>query len=144
MQWFGKWSPTVSAVGLCVFYSGAGMKRQSIPIMGQKIGDIGNEAGAPIAKMSIALREHLRLRGRNPEATVAPLIYAISPVFYTNDTDFDMDILVMGGTVTSVDFTRDNGATYHPLLTSGMFRLNPGDAVLVAFTSPPNITLVPR
>jgi hypothetical protein len=120
------------------------MKRQDVPRIGQKIADVVPEGKGLIAKMSLWLQQQLRLLGRNPDATVAPLSFGASPAFYLNDTDFDMDVLVTGGTVTSVDFTRDNGATYHPLLTSGMFRLNPGDAVSVAFTSPPNITLVPR
>lgn len=120
------------------------MKSQPVPILGQKIGDVGTEAGKLIAKMSLALREHLRLRGRNPDAAVTPLAYAaVSPFSYANDTDFDLDVIVSGGTVDSVGFSRD-GAAYYAVPTSGFVRLNPGDSVRVTFTVAPDITLIPR
>jgi len=111
--------------------------------VGQKIADVMSEGGGLVAKMSLWLQQYLSQVGRNPTNTVAAVAVGASPFTYTNASDFDADVLLSGGTVSALEFTRD-GLTFYPVNAGEMIRLNPGDAVRVAYTVAPTITLIPR
>jgi len=67
-----------------------------------------------------------------------------SPYTYANASGFDADVLVAGGTVSAIAFSRD-GATFYPVgITAGSVHLSPGDKVKVTYSVVPTMTLVPR
>jgi len=118
------------------------MKPVNRPRIGQKIADVSSEGGGLVAKMSLWLQQYLVQVGRNPTNTVASQVVGASPYTYTNAGDFDVDVLLSGGTVSSIEFSRD-GISFLPV-GAGMIRLNPGDAVRVAYTLAPTLILIPR
>lgn len=118
------------------------MSASGVPRVGQKIGDVVSEGGNLIAKMSFWLQQYLKSVGRNPDAGVTTPTIGASPFVYTNATDFDQDVMVVGGTVSTVSFSR--GGVFYPVATTSMVRLNPGDAFRVAYTVAPTFTVIPR
>lgn len=67
-----------------------------------------------------------------------------SPFTYQNVSAFDQSIIVIGGTVTAISFSRDN-VTFYPLgVLVGMFYLSKGDYLRVQYTGVPNMTAVSR
>lgn len=119
------------------------MKPLNRPRVGQKIADVMSEGGGLVAKMSLWLQQYLSQVGRNPTNAVSAVVVGPSPFTYTNESDFDADALVTGGTVSAVAFTRD-GLTFYPVNAGELIRLNPGDAVRVSYTVAPTLTLIPR
>lgn len=119
------------------------MKPLNRPRVGQKIADVMSEGGGLVAKMSLWLQQYLAQVGRNPANAVSDVLVGASPFTYTNASDFDADVLVTGGTVSALEFTRD-GLTFYPANPGEMIRLNPGDSVRVAYTVAPTVTLIPR
>lgn len=67
-----------------------------------------------------------------------------SPFSYHNVDAFDEDVVIQGGTVTKIEFSRDNVAFYDVGLVAGMYRLSIGDYVKVTYTVAPTMTKVPR
>lgn len=121
------------------------MKPVNRPRVGQKIADVMSEGGGLVAKMSLWLQQYLTQVGRNPTNTIAAQPVGASPYTYTNEGDFDVDVVVSGGTVSAIAFTRD-GLTFTTLATAtnSTVRLNPGDAVRVTYSVLPTLTLIPR
>lgn len=78
-------------------------------------------------------------------AGVAPRsVTGSSPISYTNRTKSDSIIMVSGGTVSSITYTRDT-VTFYPVgVTSGQIKVLPGDTVKITFTVAPTITVVER
>ena len=67
-----------------------------------------------------------------------------SPFAYHNTATGDIDVIVKGGTVSKVEFSRD-GATYYDVGTvAGMFHLSPSDYLKVTYTVAPTMTKVTR
>lgn len=67
-----------------------------------------------------------------------------SPFTYTNTSDLLVDVMISGGGVSNLEFSRD-GVTF--LSTGsyyGMFGLSPGDQLRATYVSPPTITVIPR
>lgn len=52
-------------------------------------------------------------------------------------------LIVQGGTVSQIAFTRDGVTTHNVGATSGMFPMNAADRIIVTYTIAPNITFVP-
>ena len=67
-----------------------------------------------------------------------------SPFTYQNTNIYDLDVIVQGGTVTKIEFTRDNSNFYDVGLTQGMYRLSPNDRLKVTYTGAPTMTGIPR
>lgn len=79
-------------------------------------------------------------------ASIAPIAVTpgASPYTYTNATGYEADMVVQGGTVSKVEFTR-NGTTFFDIgAVAGMVRLSQWDAVKVTYTVAPTMTLVLR
>ncbi len=73
----------------------------------------------------------------------APAVGA-SPFTYQNTADYDVDVIVVGGTVSSVTFSRD-GTTYYALgILQVPILLSPGDRLQITYTVAPTLTLIPR
>jgi|ERR1041385_7965592 hypothetical protein len=67
-----------------------------------------------------------------------------SPYTITNATANDQSVIVKGGTVSKVEFTRD-GTTFIDVGTvAGMFALSPLDSLRVTYTVVPTITVIVR
>lgn len=67
-----------------------------------------------------------------------------SPFTYTNADTFEEDVVCMGGTVSSVLWSRDAFATSVSIPTAGIIRLAVGDAIRVTYTGAPTLTKIPR
>lgn len=80
--------------------------------------------------------------GATKGATSAITVGA-SPFTYTNGTIYEEDVIIQGGTVSLIQFSRGGVAT-DTGFTSGIVRLSPNDSVVVTYSASPNMTLVPR
>lgn len=78
--------------------------------------------------------------GTAPSAQVA----GASPYTYTNANAYSEDVMVAGGTVTGLDFSRDGSTWYASGLVIGTVRLSPGDKIKITYTVAPTITRIPR
>jgi hypothetical protein len=67
-----------------------------------------------------------------------------SPFTIQNTTERSIDLIVSGGTVSAIAFSRDGVTFYGVGQTSGVFWLSPYDSLRVTYTVAPTITLVPR
>jgi len=67
-----------------------------------------------------------------------------SPYVYQASSTTAEDIIVNGGTVSTIQFSRD-GSTYYTIgLIGGMFHLSPSDYLKVTYSATPTMTKVPR
>lgn len=67
-----------------------------------------------------------------------------SPFTYINQTGYTVDVIVSGGGVSLLEFSR-NGVTFFSTGSFyGMFTLSPYDRLRVTYQTPPQMTLVPR
>lgn len=76
-----------------------------------------------------------------PVSAITP---GASPYTYQNQTDNDEDVIVIGGTVTAIDYSRDGTTFYGVGMIAGTVRLSPLDKVKVTYTVVPTMTKVPR
>jgi hypothetical protein len=67
-----------------------------------------------------------------------------SPYTYQNTNTYPADVIVSGGTVSAIAFSRDNATFYTVGLTGGIFALSQYDFLRVTYTVAPTMTLVPR
>jgi hypothetical protein len=67
-----------------------------------------------------------------------------SPYTYQNTNTYPVDVVVNGGTVSTVAFSRDNATFYTVGQINGVFALSPYDFLRVTYTVAPTMTLVPR
>jgi len=67
-----------------------------------------------------------------------------SPYTYQNTSAYSVDVLVSGGGVSALEFTRDNVAFYDTGSYYGMFTLSPNDRLRVTYSAAPTMTLIPR
>ncbi len=63
---------------------------------------------------------------------------------YQNTTAFDADVIISGGTISNIEFSRDGTTWYSTGLLTGVLQLSPNDRVRVTYTVAPTMTLVPR
>jgi hypothetical protein len=80
----------------------------------------------------------------NYSAQPSVIVLSPSPYTYINNTGYPADIIVSGGGVSLLEFSR-NGATFFSTGSFyGMFTLSPYDRLRVTYQTPPQMTLVPR
>ena len=79
-----------------------------------------------------------------PPAALTPIIVTASPFVYTNTADLPVDIIVSGGSISNLEFSRDGVTFFNTGSYYGMFGLSPGDHLRATYTSTPTMTLVPR
>lgn len=72
------------------------------------------------------------------------VVVGASPFTFQNTTGGPVDIIVTGGTVSAITFSRDNATFYSVGSVAGVFWLSPYDYLRVTYTVAPTITLVPR
>lgn len=66
-----------------------------------------------------------------------------SPVIYQNTSGGPGCVLVSGGTVTTINWSRDNSTYYLVGLLAGMFHVSAGDYIKVNYVIGPTMTFVP-
>lgn len=67
-----------------------------------------------------------------------------SPFTYTNSNLYTVDIIVEGGNVSLLEFSRNGSTWYSTGSFYGMFTLSKGDQLRATYASAPNMTLIPR
>lgn len=85
-----------------------------------------------------------RLNISNEAVLPSNISVTASPFTYQNTTAYDGDVIISGGTVSNIEFTRDNNSFYTTGLLTGVLQLSPNDRVRVTYTVAPTMTLVPR
>jgi hypothetical protein len=78
----------------------------------------------------------------NPPTTV--VVSSGSPFLYTNVATYTVDVMVSGGGVSKLEFSRDGVVFYDTGSYYGMFTLSPSDMLRVTYTQAPILTLIPR
>jgi hypothetical protein len=53
-------------------------------------------------------------------------------------------VIIQGGTVSMVSFSRDGVTNFNTGQTQGMFPLSQGDVLIITYSGTPNLTFVPR
>jgi hypothetical protein len=76
-----------------------------------------------------------------PPAAEAPVTPGASP--YTYSAAVRGSLIVTGGTVSAIEFSRDGVTFYSVGQTSGMFLLNAADRLRITYTVIPTVTFVP-
>lgn len=80
----------------------------------------------------------------NYSAQPSPIVVGASPFTYINNTGYTADVIVSGGGVSLLEFSR-NGVTFFSTGSFyGMFTLSPYDRLRVTYLTPPKMTLIPR
>lgn len=67
-----------------------------------------------------------------------------SPYTYQNTNTYSADVIVSGGGVSLLEFSRNGAAFFSTGSFYGMFTLSPYDLLRVTYSSAPTMTLVPR
>lgn len=75
-------------------------------------------------------------------AAVMPVTVTASP--FTYSPTVKGSVIVNGGTVSQIQFSRDGATFYTTGQTAGMFALNAADRLVVTYTVLPTITFVPN
>lgn len=77
--------------------------------------------------------------------TATAITVTASPFTRTNPSAFaDEDIIVEGGTVSLIEFSRNGSTWYNVGSVAGMYRLSPSDRLRVTYTVAPTMTSIPR
>jgi hypothetical protein len=67
-----------------------------------------------------------------------------SPFLYTNSTGNNVDVMISGGGISALEFSRDGTTFYDTGSYYGMFSLSPADMLRVTYISAPVMTLIQR
>ena len=82
------------------------------------------------------------LHGHRNQTAVSGITLTGSPFTYQNTSDYDADVIVRGGTVSALEFTRDNATFYNVGVVAGMFHLGPDDRLRVTYTVAPTMSYI--
>lgn len=66
-----------------------------------------------------------------------------SPYTYRNTNSYPINVIIQGGTVSSITFSRDNITNYNTGITTGIVTLSSGDYLTVTYTVAPTMTQIP-
>jgi hypothetical protein len=102
------------------------------------------QGGASTERYHLLNTEHSWVQnGVGAKGATASISVTASPFTYQNTGTYDIDVIVSGGTVSDISFKRGS-STQSIGLTSGMFRLNNNDSLIVTYTVAPTMVSVPR
>ena len=76
-----------------------------------------------------------------PPALPAPITVGASP--FTYSPSVKGNVFVSGGTVSSIQFSRDGTNIYPTGATAGPFQINAADRLIVTYTVKPTMTFAP-
>lgn len=144
-------APVASDVTSDVYRDGDVINLQSGPITptaGKTIADIfyyirlyTNGTGQGPLDITVNHVGHIPLLDPDAPAGITP---GASPYAYQNTGTTPQDVIVSGGTVSAIDFSRTGGTYYTTGQTAGMFRLEPWDFLKVTYSVAPTMTAIPR
>ena len=79
-------------------------------------------------------------------ASVQPssIVVGASPFTYTNQTGGTVDVMISGGGISKLLFSRNGSTFYNTGSYYGMFTLSPWDQLQVTYVTAPTMTLIPR
>lgn len=77
-----------------------------------------------------------------PTGLPSPVAPASSP--YTYKAAQGGTLIIQGGTVSMVSFSRDGVTNFNAGQMQGMFPLSQGDVLIITYSAAPNLTFVPR
>jgi hypothetical protein len=77
-----------------------------------------------------------------PTGPISVITVSASPFTYTATAGGT--VIISGGTVTQVKFSRDGATFYVTGQTAGMFPVSQGDQLVITHSVPPTMTFVPR
>ena len=80
----------------------------------------------------------------NYEILPSDIVVGTSPFLYTNTTSGNVDVMVSGGGISALEFSRDATTFYDTGSYYGMFSLSPADTLRVTYVSVPVMTLIQR
>lgn len=89
---------------------------------------------APVYKEPIKSRRDVR---------PASITVGISPFYYRNNNDIEIDAMVIGGTISDVQYSRD-GITFYSIALRAMVRLSPNDWIGITYSVLPQLIIIPR
>lgn len=75
---------------------------------------------------------------------LTPITVGASPFTYKNTTQYAVDVMISGGGISKLLFTRDGTTFYNTGSYYGMFTLSPNDQLKVYYVTAPTMTLIPR
>ena len=81
--------------------------------------------------------------GAPSAAPLLPITAGASPYSYKNTSGTRQNMIVTGGTVTLIAFSRDGVTFYSTGLIAGCVMLNPNDICQITYTVAPVVTAVP-
>jgi len=79
-----------------------------------------------------------------PPAALSAITVTASPFVYADTSNLLVDVIISGGSVSNLEFSRDGTAFFNLGSYYGMFGLSPGDQIRATYTALPTMTLVPR
>lgn len=74
----------------------------------------------------------------------AGITVGASPFTYNNTASNDQSVIVKGGTVSKIEFSRDNITYFDVGVVAGMFTVSKGDYLRVTYTVVPTMTGISR
>lgn len=77
-----------------------------------------------------------------PTGNVSVVVVGASPFTYA--APFGGTLILSGGTVSQVKYSRDGASFYVTGQTQGMFPVSQGDQLVISYSVPPTTTFVPR
>lgn len=105
---------------------------------------ITSPANKDILQYDSALGYWKNVAGSSSATLPSAITVTASPFTYQNTTAYPVDVIVSGGGVSALAFTRDNVTFYDTGSYYGMFTLSPNDRLRVTYTAAPTMTLIPR
>ena len=80
----------------------------------------------------------------NYQTPPTSIVVGASPFLYTNITGNNVDVMISGGGISALAFSRDGTTFYDTGSYYGMFSLSPSDMLRVTYISAPVMTLIQR
>lgn len=80
----------------------------------------------------------------NGQPTGIPAPVTAGPSPYTYKASQGGTLIIQGGTVSMVSFSRDGVTNFNTGQTQGMFPVSAGDTLIITYSGAPNLTFVPR
>jgi hypothetical protein len=77
-----------------------------------------------------------------PTANVSVVTVGVTPFTYA--APLGGTVIINGGTVSQVKFSRDGASFYVTGQAQGMFPVSQGDLLVISYSVPPTVTFVPR
>jgi hypothetical protein len=82
------------------------------------------------------------LHNHRDQVAITNIAVGASPFTYQNTSNYDAKVIVQIGTVTSIEYTRDNVNFYNVGVVAGLFGLSPGDRLRIIYAAAPTMRYI--